>query len=184
MYFVFVDVIAAIVANTCPCVRNEIECADRCHSSKLNLLCRHDRPDYRAISFPEPLCDLSLSFTISLFPSSLVRLRDLDSRAFREWPIAIKRNETVSVEKASERKTRVKKEGQSERGIARKMMRGCEKETKRRERGKGGRGRERARASCRHLGLAFNLRASRRALIRAGSSSSYEPQLRYKQELE
>lgn len=29
-----------------------------------------------------------------------------------------------------------------------------------------------ARASCRHLGLAFNLRASRRALIRAGSSSS------------
>lgn len=32
--------------------------------------------------------------------------------------------------------------------------------------------REGARASCRHLGLAFNLRASRRALIRAGSSSS------------
>jgi len=33
---------------------------------------------------------------------------------------------------------------------------------------------ERARASCRHLGLAFNLRASRRALIRTGSSSRYE----------
>lgn len=45
-------------------------------------------------------------------------------------------------------------------------------------------GEEEARASCRHLGLAFNLRASRRALIRAGSSSSYEPGLRYKQELE
>lgn len=37
-------------------------------------------------------------------------------------------------------------------------------------RGEGGE--EGARASCRHLGLAFNLRASRRALIRAGSSSS------------
>ena len=45
-------------------------------------------------------------------------------------------------------------------------------------------GREETRASCRHLGLAFNLRASRRALIRAGSSSSYEPGLRYKHELE
>lgn len=64
-------------------------------------------------------------------------------------------------------------------------MRGYEKERRsERRKEEGGRERERARASCRHLGLAFNLRASRRALIRAGSSSRYEPGLRYKQELE
>lgn len=63
-------------------------------------------------------------------------------------------------------------------------MRGYENERQSERREERGRERERARASCRHLGLAFNLRASRRALIRAGSSSRYEPGLRYKQELE
>lgn len=70
----------------------------------------------------------------------------------------------------------------------REMKRAKEQEYVRVEKKRGWEGERererRARASCRHLGLAFNLRASRRALIRAGSSSRYEPGLRYKQELE
>jgi len=153
------------------CVQYEVDHIDRCYSSKLVAFV--DTVDLIIQpSFPESSL-VFRSFT-----------REIPPRAFREWPIAIKRNETA--EKVKRRKTekkRTKREAAANSTreticeIARTKEREREKERRRR---KG----ERARASCRHLGLAFNLRASRRALIRAGSSSRYEPELRYKQELE
>ena len=169
------DIVISVLC-TDSCVQYEIDHVNRYYSSKLSRFCRHALVDndHRANSFPE-LSKVFRSFT-----------REISPRAFREWPIAIKRNKTA--EKVKERKTE-KKRGWRARSAAanssretiweraREKKRIGEGEDRRREG-------ERARASCRHLGLAFNLRASRRALIRAGSSSRYEPRLRYKQELE
>lgn len=84
--------IVVIMLRVDSCVQYEVDHVDRCYSSKLSRLCR---PDRRAISFPGP-SQVFHSFT-----------REIPPRAFREWPIAIKRNETA--EKVKGRKTEKKK---------------------------------------------------------------------------
>lgn len=86
------------------------------------------RLDYRTISFSEPL-QISRSF-----------IREIPSRAFREWPIAIKRNETAAQEGKERMKERERwrKKGQSERVAAassvRETTRGCEEDEERERR--------------------------------------------------
>lgn len=143
--YVFVVTTATIVANTCPCVRNEIERTDRCHFSKLNLFCRYSRPDYGVISFPEPLRDFSfslslISFTISLFPCSLVRSRDLDSH-FANGRSLLNGTKQRTRRKREKDKGK-KKEGQNESGCEVARKRREEKRERPKDRWRRERGRE------------------------------------------
>jgi len=114
------------------CVQYEVDHIDRCYSSKLVAFV--DTVDLIIQpSFPESSL-VFRSFT-----------REIPPRAFREWPIAIKRNETA--EKVKRRKT--EKKGRSEkrqrtrqgRRYARLRERKRERE---RKRGEGGREKEHA----------------------------------------
>lgn len=103
---------AVIVLRVDSCV--QYDHINRCYSPKLSRLCQHGRCDHRAVSFPE----VFRSFT-----------REIPHRAFREWPIAIKRNETA--EKVKKRKTEKKRSEKRERTRGRRYARLRERETAR-----------------------------------------------------